>query len=523
MREPETSDGAGAAPADRAGESGNKGTEPPVTAPRSSGPPVTAPRSSGPRVAAPGPAAPLPPGAVALRYERGSLVVEGATPADPLAAVPGLVWDERVRGFRCLALHYRPLLRWLTRARRPYADHARAYGELLLPEAPALGGEPYPYQQEALDAWLKTRRGVVELPTGAGKTRLAMLAIAAVRRDTLVLVPTLDLVAQWAEVIRRDLGLSAGTIGGGSFALAPVTVSTYASAYRHGERFGNRFGFAIFDECHHLPGEGYALCAEVLIAPFRLGLSATPERADQRHELLDELVGPAVYRKAIPELSGVYLADYDVRTLHVDLTAEERERYDAERSLYRRFVAEQGLSLSGPRAWQRFVFLAGRTPEGRRALEAYHAQRHLAFAAEAKFQRLAELLHRHRDERVLVFTHDNRTAYEASRRFLLPLITHQTQLAERAETLRRFRDGRWPILVTSKVLNEGVDVPQAAVAVILSGNASVREHVQRLGRILRKGLLASGADKRAILYELLTRATVEQGTSERRRQHDAYR
>jgi len=528
MREPKTGAEEDAAPASGRDASGPDTSVPDApgcdaSSPDAPGEEGTLLRDSRPCDTRPRAGGPHPPGAVSLRYERGSLVVSGATPADPLAAVPGLVWDGRVQGFRCLALHYRPLLHWLTRAQRPYVDHARAYGELTLPDRPPPSGEPYPYQQEALAAWAKTRRGVVELPTGAGKTRLALLAIAAVRRDTLVLVPTLDLVAQWAEAIRRELGLTVGMIGGGSFVLAPVTVSTYASAFRHGERFGNRFGLAIFDECHHLPGEGYALCAEVLIAPFRLGLSATPERADQRHELLEGLVGPAVYRKAIPELSGVYLAGYDVRTLHVELTAEERERYDAERGLYRRFVAEQGLSLSGPRAWQRFVFLAGRTPEGRRALEAYRAQRHLAFAAEAKFERLAELLVRHREERVLVFTHDNRTAYEISRRFLLPLITHQTQLAERAETLRRFRDGRWPILVTSKVLNEGVDVPQAGVAVILSGNASVREHVQRLGRILRKSLLAGGADKRAILYELLTRATSEQGTSERRRQHEAYR
>jgi superfamily II DNA or RNA helicase len=78
-------------------------------------------------------------------------------------------------------------------------------------------------------------------------------------------------------------------------------------------------------------------------------------------------------------------------------------------------------------------------------------------------------------------------------------------------------------VVTSKVLNEGVDVPQAGVAVIVSGNASVREHVQRLGRILRRGRAADGSEKRAVLYELLTRATTEQATSERRRQHEAYR
>jgi superfamily II DNA or RNA helicase len=436
-----------------------------------------------------------------------------------LSELPGIVWDPRIGGFRCLALHYAEVVRRLVREQRPYRDVARAYGELAFPAgADDLMGEPYPYQREALETWRKTKRGVVELPTGAGKTRLAVMALFEARRDTLVLVPTLDLVAQWAGVLQRDTGLPIGTVGGGTFEIAPITVSTYASAYRHGERFGNRFGLAIFDECHHVPGEGYALAAEVLIAPFRLGLSATPERADQRHSLLESLIGPSIYRKAIPELSGVYLADYDIRTLLVELSQSERKRYDDERGIYRKFVSDLGMSLNGPAAWQRFVFTASRTPEGRRALEAYRTQRHLAFAAEEKFTRLAEVLHRHRNEQVLVFTHDNRTAYEVSRRFLLPLITHQTHLAERAEILRRFRSGQWPYLVTSKVLNEGVDVPQASVAVILSGNASVREHVQRLGRILRKG-----EDKRAILYELLTRSTSEQGTSERRRQHDAYR
>ncbi len=119
---------------------------------------------------------------------------------------------------------------------------------------------------------------------------------------------------------------------------------------------------------------------------------------------------------------------------------------------------------------------------------------------------------------MLIFTNDNRTAYQVSTRFLLPLITHQTRVAERRAILANFAGGRWPALVTSKVLNEGVDVPAAGVAVILSGNASVREHVQRLGRILRRD-----GDKEAVLYEVLTRGTMEEGTSQRRRRHDAYR
>jgi superfamily II DNA or RNA helicase len=426
------------------------------------------------------------------------------------------VWDARIGAFRGLALEYRALIRRLTRQGREFDDRARAY-----PDLPPLAKPlppPYPYQAQAMAAWSRSKRGTVELPTGAGKTRLALMAMAEVGRATLVLVPTLDLVAQWADVVREQLGIEAALIGGGTFAVGPVTVCTYASAARHGAEFGNRFCFAVFDECHHLAGETFSQSAEVLIAPYRLGLSATLERPDGRHRLLDRLIGPQVYRQGIAELSGRYLADYETRMLHAEFTAPELAAYQADRQVYRRFVEAHGIALGGAAGWQRFVFTATRTAEGREALAAFYRQRRLAFAAAAKFDLLAGLLRRHREERVLIFTNDNRTAYEISRRFLLPLITHQTKLAERKTLLGGFRSGRWPFMVTSKVLNEGVDVPAASVAVIVSGSASVREHVQRLGRILRK----DGA-KRAVLYELLTRGTTELGTSERRRQHDAYR
>jgi superfamily II DNA or RNA helicase len=105
-----------------------------------------------------------------------------------------------------------------------------------------------------------------------------------------------------------------------------------------------------------------------------------------------------------------------------------------------------------------------------------------------------------------------------SRRFLIPVITHQTKVKERSEILERFSDGRYGALATSKVLNEGVDVPEANVAIVISGSGSVREHVQRLGRILRRQ-----AGKRAVLYELVSANTAETRTSARRREHDAYR
>jgi superfamily II DNA or RNA helicase len=119
---------------------------------------------------------------------------------------------------------------------------------------------------------------------------------------------------------------------------------------------------------------------------------------------------------------------------------------------------------------------------------------------------------------VLIFTYDNATVYQIARRFLVPAITHQTRTRERRLILERFHSGEYSALVTSQVLNEGVDVPAANVGIILSGTGSVTEHVQRLGRLLRVQ-----GDKQALLYEVVTRGTAEEFTSERRRQHHAYR
>src|SRR5262249_26761988 len=123
-----------------------------------------------------------------------------------------------------------------------------------------------------------------------------------------------------------------------------------------------------------------------------------------------------------------------------------------------------------------------------------------------------------RAARVLVFTYDNATVYQIARRFLVPAITHQTKTRERRLILQRFHSGEYPVIVTSQVLNEGVDVPAANVGIILSGTGSVREHVQRLGRLLRQQ-----GDKQAVLYEVVKRRTAEEFTSDRRRQHHAYR
>ena len=113
----------------------------------------------------------------------------------------------------------------------------------------------------------------------------------------------------------------------------------------------------------------------------------------------------------------------------------------------------------------------------------------------------------------MIFTEDNATAYEVSQRFLIPCLTHQTAIKERQDILDRFKAGIYAAITTSNVLNEGVDVPEASIGVILSGSASAREFVQRLGRILRRG-----AGKQAVLYEVIARETREERVAGRRRE-----
>ena len=453
---------------------------------------------------------------VTLRFVSGTLELAGLDPNHaPLPAV--CRWDARTTCYRAPAVAYADLVLGLRRAGIEYEDRARCYAEL--EQGLRVRREPRPYQTEALGAWLGARgRGVVVLPTGAGKSHVAVMAIADRLRSTLVVTPTLDLVRQWYDLLRTSFGVSVGVVGGGEYEVLPLTVTTYDSAYLHMENLGARFGLIVFDECHHLPGSAYALGAELCLAPYRLGLTATPERSDGREELITSLIGPVVYRRDISELSGRYLADYETVRLSVQLLPAERAEYEAERAIYLEFLRSQGLRLGSPEAFARFIQRAARTAAGQRALRAYSRQRELTLATPAKLDTVEHLLGRHRGERTLIFTQDNATAYRVSRRFLIPVITHQTKVRERSEFLGGFARGEYGALVTSKVLNEGVDVPEASVAIVVSGSGSVREHVQRLGRILRP---ADG--KRAILYELVTADTSETLTSRRRREHAAYR
>jgi superfamily II DNA or RNA helicase len=453
---------------------------------------------------------------VQLGFRAGTLEIQGLPP-DAVSLPAACAWDPRAACHRAPASAYADVVRTLVRGGISYEDQARAYQQLQRPMM--VRREPRPYQREALAAWQKSGgRGVVVLPTGAGKTLVAQLALEDRQRSTLVVTPTLDLVRQWYDGLRATFGEPVGLLGGGDHDIQAITVTTYDSAYLHMEHLGARFGLVVFDECHHLPGPTYALAARLCLAPYRLGLTATPERADGREADLQVLVGPTVYRKDIVELSGAYLSEYETVRVSVALTAEERAEYTAARQIYRDFLRTQGIDMSRPSGWSDFIIRAARTDEGRRALAAYRRQREIAFTAPAKLDYVERLLEQHRDDRAIIFTEDNATVYLVSRRFLIPAITHKTKVRERSDILAGLASGRYAAIATSRVLNEGVDIPEANVAVVMSGSGSVREHVQRLGRVLRQR-----EGKRALLYELVASGTVEAQTSERRRDHSAYR
>jgi len=388
--------------------------------------------------------------------------------------------------------------------------------EQLLDRAPRLAVQPRPYQREAIRHWLDAEgRGVVVLPTGAGKTVVAMMAMEAVGARTLVVVPTIELLQQWRTGLIEKLGLpaeSVGVVGGGSDDMRPVTIITYQSAVSPSRPLLD-VGLLVFDEVHHLPAASYRRIPCKVGAPYILGLSATTERMDGRERDLDALVGPEVYHKLPAELArDKHIAEYDEKRLYVDLLPEERARYEQLVADYRWYLAgRRGYSAPGAAAFQDLIRRSAVDPAARQALQSHHQARMIALNAHAKIDRVAELLLQHREDKVIVFSEYNTIVDRISRHLLLPSITYRTQARERRLVLERFRSGQYSKLVTGRVLNEGVDVPDANVAIVVSGSAATREYIQRLGRVLRP------KSSRAKLYELITRHTSESRTAARRR------
>ena len=439
-----------------------------------------------------------------LWFDKGTLLLKGE------AGTPYGKWDLRVGCYRIKAYHYRDVLEYLAESKLQVQDDVP-----MLPPLEQLRSNVAlrDYQNEALNNWCKALyRGVLVLPTAAGKTFIALKAIQQLKVQTLIVVPTLDLIDQWKKRVKECLNLEAGVVGGGENTLRMVTVTTYDSAYIHAEQLGNKFRLIIFDEVHHLASTGYIQIAEMYTAPYRMGLTATYERTDQRHSLLSQLIGDPVYSVNVEEIAG-HLSPYTYEKISVELTPQEQQTYESQMKIFRSFLQQRRITLRSAADFQKFVMTTGRDPRAREALLARNKAVKVAVNSEAKLTVLAQQLEAYRKEKILIFTLHNDLVYRISLRFLVPAITHQTTREERREILANFGSGKYPVVVTSQVLDEGVDVPDASVGLILGGTGSNREYVQRLGRLLRKK-----EDKTARLIEIISKETMEVGTSRRRHQ-----
>ncbi|MBU7046897.1 MAG: DEAD/DEAH box helicase [Theionarchaea archaeon] len=440
-----------------------------------------------------------------LQFYKGTIQLQGQY------HVPNTSWDERSHSYRAQALYYKEIITYLKESRIDFIDDV-----LQLVPCPELhfSIELRDYQKEALSRFLRDKRGVIVLPTGAGKTLVALEALNVLNCSTLIVVPTLDLVDQWAENIRKFLtnqsDIEIGEYTGRKKTIKGITLTTYDSAYINAENLGNKFKFLIFDEVHHLPSEGYRHIAEMCAAPYRLGLTATFEREDGLHSMLSRLVGGKVYEVKTHELAGEHLSEYVIRKIKVEMSPEEQQKYAENILIFKNYVRTHHIYMRKPEDFQKIVYRSGYDPQAWRAVKSRNEARRIAYNSQSKIEELRKLLEYHRKDRIIIFTRYNDLVYYISKKFFIPCITHKTDKNERTEILKKFKTGVYTAIVSSQVLDEGIDVPEANVGIILSGTGSLREYTQRLGRILRP------TEKKAVLYEVISRGTAEIQTSARR-------
>jgi superfamily II DNA or RNA helicase len=444
-----------------------------------------------------------------LWFDRGTLRLDG--PSDRLSLLPGVVWDPRTQGWRASAHRYGDIVRRVAEGGWAIEDDVASD----LRNCPGDWVTPTlrPYQEQALRAWHTFgQRGVICLPTGSGKTRVAIAALAGVGTSALVLCPTRALLSEWERALAQWYAGRIGVVGDGERRIEAVTVMTFESAYRHLDEIGPRFGALVIDEVHHFAGGARAEALEMSTATARLGLTATaPADGSPGSDRLVELVGPVVCEVSIRALMGTHLANLETVCLKVLLDAQERADYQRH---YRPFAELYATFIRGyPDApWASFVVSLSKSAAGRRALEGYHVATRIAAFPKAKRALMAGLLGRHQPDKTLVFTAFAEDAYAIAKDHFIPVVTADVARRERESILEQFRNGRYRAIVSARVLNEGIDVPDANVAILVAGSLGGREYVQRVGRILRPG-----PGKQALAYELVAAGTFDDRRARARR------
>lgn len=342
-----------------------------------------------------------------------------------------------------------------------------------------------PYQRKAVDIFSEGGSGVVVLPCGAGKTLVGAAAMADTKTTTLILVTNTVSARQWRDELLKRTSLTPEEIGeysGQAKEVKPVTIATYQilTAKRKGEYAhlalldALDWGLIVYDEVHLLPAPVFKLTAD-LQARRRLGLTATLVREDGREGDVFSLIGPKRFDAPWKEIEAQGFISpavcYEVR---VDLPPSDRLEYAA--------AADD---------------------------ERYR----LAATAHAKIGVVRDLVEKHRGEQILVIGQYLDQIDVLAEALDAPQITGATPVDEREELYGGFREGRIPVLVVSKVANFSIDLPEASVAIQVSGSfGSRQEEAQRLGRLLRPKTNGHTAS----FYTLIARDTVDQDFAQNR-------
>ena len=453
---------------------------------------------------------------VALRYDNGTILITGNV------HIPFASLDPRTHSLRAEGLDYQNIIEYLKRSNIEYDDNKVLdlipSPNISIDETNSQHISLRDYQKEALDNWSKAaKRGSVVLPTGAGKTVIGVKAIEMVNSASIVIVPTIDLMDQWTSVLSKYFPyIRIGNLGGGSDDIQAITVTTYDSAYLRASSLGNKFSLIIFDELHHLAAPGYRSIAERFASPFRLGLTATIEREDNLDKDFPRLVGGGiVFRAHAGDLArDKHLASYEIERRHVEMLPEEIQEYKKNFGVYQVALKKLGVRMNYTGAFRRLIMMSGRNATAREAILARNKAMYIAQNSRSKIEELRKILSENKGLKTIIFTQHNKLVFDISDRFLIPFITHKSGKGERQDALNGFREGRYNALVTSKVLDEGVDVPDAELGIIVSGTGSSMEFIQRLGRLLRP---KPDSNKKAKLIEIISLGTREIGTSTKRK------
>ncbi len=345
-----------------------------------------------------------------------------------------------------------------------------------------------PYQEPAVAAAVRAEHGVIVAPCGAGKTTIALGVIARVDQPALVLVSSLDLVEQWTDRIQDHLGLAAARFAGGKFEIGPITVATVQSA-RDPARLATlreRFGLVLLDECHHAPAATFSNVMSAFPARYRLGVTATPTRADGLESLLGQYIGPVVHTVETRDLVD---SGHLVRPLYVTKNTNFTYAY------------------GGPTDW--------------------HPLLEALVGSEERNRLIVDTIAKECTDGVVGLALTGRVAHAELLRSMLAAkglrvaaMTSDASKAERSDALDRARKGDIDVIVATQLADEGLDVPRLARMFLCFPSRSETQLLQRIGRIMRPhadkavpevidfvdgrvGVLTNQAQKRAAAFASL--------------------